>query len=187
MAQLSTQQREAWRSVLDLVGLPHWSATESVRLGGSEGCFSSKAGRKSLATPHRVTLDNIDQARALINGGATRTSGSNEETTGHVNAPGEKNERQLRRALFAQLLGHAGEHVSEDPADDDVRKRFFPMNLTVYAGEDIEIKKGEVLTIEPDGHDPVLVTYGTVTLEQGGLIRCEAPVLLIVQRFIKKN
>jgi len=31
------------------------------------------------------------------------------------------------------------------------------------------------------------LNYESVTLEQGGQIQCEAPVVLIVQKFIKKK
>jgi len=177
MAQLTASQREAWHSVLDLVGLPRSAGSGSVRITGSEGCFSSKPGRNSLAVPHHVKLTSLDQARSLVGGG----NGGSGESRG---VPGEGDERQLRRGLFTQVVGRGEEFAGYG---DVVSERFFPLQVIVYTGEDIEIKKGEVLTIEPDGHDPVVANYGTVILEQGGLIRCKAPVLFIVQRFIKKK
>ena len=189
MAQLTAPQRQAWLKVLDLVGLPHSAGMGSVRITGSEGCLSAKPGRISLATPHRVKLSDIEQARSLVSGGTGAAAGTPSREPAAKSGESvrpfkEGDERELRHALFAQVVDRIGQVAG---SSDAISKRFFPLQVTVYAGEDIEIKKGEVLTIEPDGHDPVVVNYGTVTLEQGGQIRCQAPVLLIVQKFIKKK
>jgi hypothetical protein len=125
-----------------------------------------------------VKLTDIEQARSMVNGpGGSPATGPTDSTDASTGT-------QLRRALFEEIVGSS---TPTPELAEAVNRRFFPLQVIVYTGEDIEIKKGEVLTIEPEGHEPVVVNYGSVTLEQGGLIRCKAPVLFIVQRFIKKK
>ena len=178
MGELTVAQQEAWQNVLSLLGLPLSSGSGSVRISGSEGYLSSKPGRDSLAVAHQVKLTSMDQARSLVGGSLPPSSDAAAPELGHVS------ESRLRRALFSHVVGREIEAAGYGSL---LTERFFPLPVTVYTGKTIEIKKGEVLTIEPDGHDPVVVNYELVTLEQGGLIKCEAPVLFIVQKFIKKK
>ena len=179
MSELTPMQREAWQKTIDVLGLPVSAGSASVVITGSAGCFSSKPERNSLAVAHPVKLASIEQARLLVSG---RTDAP--EQGGAVPEINNAEELRLRRALFSHVVGREIEAVGYD---DLLTRRFFPLPITVYTGKTIVIKKGEVLTIEPDGHDPVVVNYESVTLEQGGQIRCEAPVLFIVQKFIKKK
>jgi hypothetical protein len=174
--------------VLDLLGMAQSAGTGSVRIGGPEGCFSSDSKRKSLAKPHHVKLQSLEQLRSLC-GGEMSAAAIPEpwpEVRSGAAVPDldQGEEDRLRRALFAYAMGRGDEVASYQ---DVLARRFLPMSIIVYTGTDIVIKKGEVLRIEPDGHDPVVVNYRTVTLEEGGQIRCEAPVLMIVEKFIKKK
>src|SRR4051812_43097447 len=92
---------QAWQGVLDLLGISASAAGDSVRLAGGKGCFSSKPGRNSLATAHRVKLTSMEQSRALVSG-SSQTAGSGDDAavpSGHVS------EGRLRRALFSHVVG----------------------------------------------------------------------------------
>ncbi len=183
MAQLTSQQQKLWSEVLDLLGVPPSACTGSVNIAGSEACFSSHAGRTSAAQPHAAKIASLEQMRTLAGGAPSKTVEIPEPWSGsEARDLNQKDEGKLRRALFAYAMGR-GEEVAS--YREVLLKRFFPLPVTVYSGKDIEIKKGQTLTIEPDGHDPVVVNYGIVKLEEGGHIRCEAPVLFVVQKFIK--
>jgi hypothetical protein len=187
MAQLTAAQTQAWEHVLSSVGLSHSAAADSISCSAADGVLSSKPGRKSLAHPHKVKLTSIEQMRALAGGSSAGNVAIPEpwpaaKAGATIDDLDQGDETMLRSAVFVHAVGR-GDEVSS--YRDVLNRRFFPMPIIVYAGKDIVIKKGCVLTIEPDGHDPVVVNYGSVTLEEGGLIRCEAPVLFIVQRFIK--
>jgi len=160
-------------AVLDALGIERSACRGSLRLQGSAGCLSTKAGRNSLAQPHRIQIDSLEKLRSLV-GGAAR-AGFPEDLDA---------ENQLRQALFAHIVG-AQHDVST--YGSQLAERYLPLSVIVYTGDDIEIKKGEVLDIEPDGHDPVVVNYRIVKLEEGGQIRCHAPVLMTVEKFIKKK
>jgi|GEM_PF-3279827 len=94
----------------------------------------------------------------------------------------EADDRNIYAALRAMLGGRFSEVQSYV---DPVNKRYFPMRATVFAVENIVVTKDHPLVIEPDGHDPVPVICDTLTLEPGGQIICNAPVLMIVNTFIK--
>ena len=173
--------------VLELLGIPRSACTARVTLGGAEGVFSSHPHRASLAHPHRVQLISFDQMRALVGGRVSAAASIPEAWPAARNSAAipdlnQAEEEQLRRALFAHVMGRGGEVAGYQHV---LARRFLPLDIIVYTGRDIHIRKGEILRIEPDGHDPVIVPFEKVTLEEGGQIRCEAPVVMIVEKFIK--
>ncbi len=175
--------------VLDMLGIPRSACIGTVTLGGSEGVFSSRPNRSSLAQPHHVQLTSLDPIRSLVGGHVSAAASipqpwPSARSGAAISDLNQAEENDLRRALFAHVLGHGDETASYR---DVVAKRFLPLHIIVYTGKEIVIKNGETLRIEPDGHDPVVVNYEKVTLEEGGHIRCEAPVLMIVEKFIKKK
>jgi hypothetical protein len=94
----------------------------------------------------------------------------------------EADDQQLYAALRACLAGRQNEVQSYT---DMLNERYFPMTMNAFTAEDIVVTADNPLIISPQGHDPVSVTCNTLTLEPGGQIICEAPVILTCNTFTK--
>lgn len=88
-------------------------------------------------------------------------------------------EAQIYRALQAYLLG--GQDA--ESYMNMIKKRYFPMRVGVFAAEELVIDPDHPLIIQ--GHDPVILNFSLVTLQPGGQIIAEAPVIMTVDKFVK--
>ena len=161
--------------VLDTLGIARSACTGSLRVQGSTACLSSKPGRNSLARAHRVQVDSLEKLESLVGHASAKATAPKDVA----------DDADLRQTLLAYVLGGARKNLSRHAGA--LAERYLPLAVIVYTGDEIVIRKGEVLDIEPDGHDPVVVNYRVVKLEEGGQIRCHAPVLMTLEKFIKKK
>lgn len=84
-----------------------------------------------------------------------------------------------RRAALAFALG-GGDDLAVTAAE------LFPLRVVVAAARDVTVRANTTWTLRGDGHNPLVVTFGTVTLEAGANVACEVPVHMTVQKFIKE-
>lgn len=83
-----------------------------------------------------------------------------------------------RRAVMALALGGDGALAA-------TAAELFPLRVHVAAARDVTVRAGTTWTLEGDGHHPLVLSLGTITLESGASIACGVPVHLTVQKFIK--
>ncbi|KQO17265.1 hypothetical protein [Paenibacillus sp. Leaf72] len=163
----------------------------TLRTGDKPGpnYLSTRPEYESALSAKRIIVKSLEQLQSII--------GANDSNGGELDIPKpwpasksgmktqdltELDERQLYDALRACLAGRQNEVQSYA---DILNARYFPMSLSVFTTQDIVVSAGSPLIISPQGHDPVSVTCNTLTLEQGGQIICEAPVILTCNTFIK--
>ncbi|MBW7474095.1 hypothetical protein K0T92_05020 [Paenibacillus oenotherae] len=165
----------------------------TITTGGTAGpTYLSSNPQFSSAIPAKtIVINSVEELKAIV--GAKAASSSQ---LGAVPAPWPQDKNTLQKheltesdeldvysALRAIVLGHSD---AVNSYTGIVNARYFPMSATAYAGEDIVVTANNPLIIEPHGHDPVIVTFNTVTLEQGGQIICDAPVIMTVNTFTKQ-
>lgn len=89
----------------------------------------------------------------------------------------------IYQALLAMVLGHSDRVQSFKTIVNSI---YFPMSVSVIVEKTVNIKSGEVKKIPQEvSHDPVIINWGALNLEEGGQIQCLAPVILNVQQFNK--
>jgi hypothetical protein len=182
-------------ATLQALGLTEEVVQAGVWRAGAENspaCLSTRQEHSSLLRPTVVTLQKLEDLQALV--GTTEVPtlqdlqlpaawpAENANLTARE-LNGEQ-EAQVYQALLATLTGHG---AAVQSYSDILAKRYFPMNVGVFAAEDIVVQAGQPLIIEPQGHDPVVVTCNSLTLEPGAQIVCEAPVIMTVETFIKQT
>lgn len=166
----------------------------TLKTGGTAGpTYLSSNPKFSSAIPAKtIVINSVEELKEIVGAHGTSSSGQ----LGALPAPWpqdknglekheltESDELDIYAALRAIVLGQSD---AVNSYTGIVNARYFPLNATAYAGEDIVVTADNPLIIEPDGHDPVIVTFNSVTLEQGGQIICEAPVIMTVNTFIKQ-
>ncbi|MCD1257845.1 hypothetical protein B5M42_003185 [Paenibacillus athensensis] len=163
----------------------------TLRTGDMNGpCYLSSNSRYASAIAAKsIVIQSVADLQAIVGGlgnGNLNTEVPQPwpETKSGLSAEdfNEADDRSVYAALRAMLGGRAAEVQSYA---DAVNQRYFPMRANVYAVENIVVTKDNPLIIEPDGHDPVPVVCDTLTLEPGGQIICNAPVIMTVNTFIK--
>jgi hypothetical protein len=173
-------------ALFGLLGLdPALGADRQVRLpaGVREGMLSSRHSELSLLPAHPVRVADLAMLRAVVGDRCGEPADTNlapwtaEHDPGSHHTLGAADHARVRQALIAAALGT--ERGLESFAGVMAR-RFFPMQAALFAARDLTVRSGEVLRIEPDGHDPVVCVFDTVTLQAGGLIQIEAPAIIHV-------
>jgi hypothetical protein len=90
----------------------------------------------------------------------------------------------VNQAMQAYLLGNS---TKVQEYEEHINALHFPMQMAVYAAQDIVITKDNPLIIDnPEGH-PSSYVYGTVTVEEGGYILVKTPLSLDAQAFTTLN
>ncbi len=153
-----------------------------------DAMLSSLYPQMSALPALRITLQYIDEIAALVDHkNDVMSNGLEALSPEQIEVSWEdmdaKTLVQLRTGLLRQIVSNG--EIPED-YKKMIERHFFPLPVSVFAAKDIYIKAGTVFKIEPDGHDPVICDFGTVTLEEGGLIQIEAPAIITIHNFIKK-
>lgn len=174
--------------IFALLGVePGFGADRSVALaeGGATGLLSSR-DRASLIPPRRVCIPDLATLRELVTGtaegaAAPEADWSAEEDAAAPEELGASTAAKLRGGLIAAALGQAPAGAFAEA----LGRHFFPMPATLFAARDLTVSAGQTWRIEPDGHDPVVCTFDTLTLQQGGTIEVGAPAIVNVTTFRK--
>ncbi len=163
----------------------------TLRTGDVNGpCYLSSSSRYASAVVAKpILIRSVADLQALVG----RLGAGNLDTEVPRPWPEEKaglpatdfNEADDRNVYAALRMMLGGRFSEVQSYADAVNERYFPMKAAVFAVENIVVTKDNPLIIGPDGHDPVPVVCGTLTLEPGGQIICNAPVLMTVDTFIK--
>jgi hypothetical protein len=76
----------------------------------------------------------------------------------------------LANATLAYVMGHS-KKVSK--YEDAINKVSFPkpMTIPVFAAENVTVSPGKPLVLKSDDNKPIVVSFGSVTVEQGGEIQ----------------
>lgn len=194
---LNKTQQDYYDQVLEILGIDASQVQKGIILINAtdgHGYLSSHDKYPTLANPFHVTIPDLETLQSLT-GGADMQANQAKAASVRIPEPwsasnseksyetlNQQEEKNIRQALTAAALGYRDRVKSYDQI---VQQCYFPLRTIAYAGETITIKRGQTLTIEPEGHDPVIVNFKVLTLEEGGQIKCEAPVILILQKFIK--
>ncbi|PWK11601.1 hypothetical protein [Tumebacillus permanentifrigoris] len=182
-------------NTLQALGLNEETVHTGVWKAGAEespAYLSTRPEFPSLLRPTIITLQKLEDLQAVIGTTDSPTLTDlqlpaawpveNADLTAKE-LDGEQ-EVQVYQALLAALTGH---QAAVESYAEILAKRYFPMKLGVFAAEDIVVQAGQQLIIEPQGHDPVVVTCNSITLEPGAQIVCEAPVIMNVETFVKQT
>lgn len=169
---------------------------DTLETGNTKGqfCLSSNPNFPSVIPAKTVVINNVEELKAIV--GVAGADSSSLKGAAAIPAAWPQSKNNLEKheltesddldvyaALRAIVLGN---HDAVNSYTDIVNKRFFPMSMSAYACENITVTADNPLVIEPHGHDPVSVVVNTLTLEPGGQIICEAPVIMTVNTFIKQ-
>ncbi|MCG7409288.1 hypothetical protein MH117_17865 [Paenibacillus sp. ACRRX] len=164
----------------------------TLTTGASTGpmYLSTKPQFPTAVTPKIVSIQTVQELQTLV--GNIKEAGvlqdvpepwPDEKWDADAKQLNESDNRKVYAALRAILAGKDTEMTSYTSI---VNKRYFPIKAGVFACEDIVVTPDQPLIIEPHGHDPVVLTCNSITLEPGGQIICQAPVILSVNTFTKK-
>jgi len=145
----------------------------------------SKDPKQSSVPPKMITVSNIDELMSLLD---LPDHGSDE----HINYPQalsikaadkltSNNEHQLRNMLNCCVAGDARKVSDNDKAL--IHNSLFPMNIAAFAVDSYTVKSGEVLEIK----DGTVTNIGTLTVEQGGQIKCDGTANLNCQNLIQNG
>jgi len=156
--------------------------------------YLSSTTYSSLVKPFHVSIPDLETLKALTGGIDLQTDWAqasslkipepwpeNQNTRRAAAKLTEREDKKVRQALIATGFGYS-DRVTTYKQIMELR---FPMKAIAYPGESLTIRNGQILTIEPGGHDPVFVIFKTITLEEGGQIQCEAPVIMSAEQFVK--
>jgi len=151
--------------------------------------LSTRHPQKSALPAMRVTLTHIDQLSELIvdktdiSGDALEALAKSEQGLNWEEVDAQTMDK-LRSGLFRHMVAQGSVPAS---LKQEITRHFIPMPVSVFAAKDITIKAGTTFIIGYEDHEPVVCDFGTVTLEEGGLIQVESPALINIQKFIKKT
>lgn len=183
---------DLFSQTLQLLGLSEADAGKGTLTTGDKTgptYLSTRPEFESALAAKNITVKSLEQLQSII--------GTNDSSSSELDIPEpwpasksglktqdltELDELQLYDALRACLAGRQNEVQSYS---EILNARYFPMNLSAFTAQNIVVSAGSPLIISPQGHDPVSVTCDTLTLEQGGQIICEAPVIFTCNTFIK--
>lgn len=91
----------------------------------------------------------------------------------------DQERQQLREGLLAYVFGRSTRVAAYKPA---VEAHFFPLQVTLFAAQDVTVTPGNPLIIT--GQQPVGVNFGTVTVERGGQIIVETDATITIQSLV---
>ncbi len=148
----------------------------------------SKDPAKSSVPPKMITVNTIDELKALIN---AQDTGSDDHVDylPSLNLAEVKSKSSLPKSQRQQLKKIALSYVIGNPDKvgsvnkELVNKISFPLVLAAYAAENYTVKSGEVLTLS----DGTVNNFGTLTVEEGGQVESDGTAYLTCQNLIQQG
>lgn len=160
--------------------------SETIHTGAAPGAayLSAHPDFPSMMPPRMVTVQNVDELKEL--GGIPDDLYKNGLMRVHHEPLAEWN--QARNALEKSSLSvketddlcHAfktymfGNSKTVQSYKDAINRHYFPMQIALFAGEDIVVDPEHPLIVESQGDTPVVVSFNKITVKRGGLIQNNA-------------
>lgn len=198
MSGLTDEQRAAFNARMEALGLKPADAIEHIDTGATPGptVLHTDPDRSDHPPAGFITASSIRELKDKL-GVADGRIESGEVSDAHVDYPAELSsnlkalhadakdgcelERRLNdelpqdnlsllKARLAFMQGHSGKVASYEPVINAISFPQ-PMQVPVLAALNVTVRAGSPLVLKSDDGKPVVVNFGTVTVEAGGEIQ----------------
>ncbi|MBL6449577.1 hypothetical protein JMN32_24920 [Fulvivirga sp. 29W222] len=148
----------------------------------------SKDPAKSSVPPKLITVNNIDELKALIKAPSAGSNGQvdylpplNLTAVKSKSDLSKSQRQQLKRMTLSYVIGDSDKVGSDDK--EFINKTAFPLTLAAFTADNYTVESGKVLTLT----DGTVNNFGTLTVEAGGQIESDGTAYLNCQTLIQQG
>lgn len=191
---LSSKQSDSFESLCLLLNISTSDLMDNVTVDNNTVAYLAANSKYPSIIQHKaIEIKNLQKLLAFV---GVKNDINDSKLTGKLKIPPP----WLKEKSVNDINGHDMEHLEQalklilsgynqvvESYLEPVEKYFFPLTSLVFAAKKVIVKSGSKLVIKGNNHNPVIINYGKLTIEEGGQIICETNVLMNVQNLIKSK